>query len=89
MTTDDMTGELLLEFKRNLSSYYIHVFDPCFYLGFSNPSVPILRKKIALDETLGIYYSLVVTEVRMTISLDVNDTKALSFSWSAINWFWR
>ena len=81
MTTDDRTDELLLELKRNLSTYYIHVFDPRFYLGFYNPCIPMVRKKINLDETLGIYYSLVVTEVRMTITLDVNDTKASSFSW--------
>ena len=57
------TDELLLELKRNLSTYYIHVFDPRFYLRFSNPSIPMVSKKINVDETLGIYYSLVVTEV--------------------------
>ena len=72
MTTDDRTDELLLELKRNLSTYYIQVFDPRFYLGFSNPCIPMVSKKINPDETLGIYYSLVVTEVRMTISQDVN-----------------
>ena len=66
MTTDDRTNELLLELKRNLSTYYIHVFDPRFYLGFSNPSIPMVSKKIKPDETLGIYYSLVVTEVSVT-----------------------
>ena len=66
MTTDDQTDELLLELKRNLLTYYIHVFDPRFYLGFYNPSIPMVRKKVNLDETLGIYYSLVVTEVRVT-----------------------
>ena len=66
MTTDDRTNELLLEFKRDLSTYYIHVFDPRFYLGFSNPGIPMVSKKIKPDETLGIYYSLVVTEVSVT-----------------------
>ena len=45
-------------------NYIIHAYDPHFYLGFFNPSFPMIREIIEPDDTVGKYHLLILTEVR-------------------------
>ena len=62
MTTNHRSDQLFLVLTRDLN-YVLHVFDPNFYLGFYNPSLPIVKRIVQPDDTAGTVYSLVVTEV--------------------------
>ena len=56
------SDQIFLALSRHLN-YIIHVYDPHFYLGFFNPSIPMIRETIVPDDTAGKYYNLVLTEV--------------------------
>ena len=60
--TDDKTDQFFLVLSQNLN-YIIHVYDPHFYLGFFNPSIPTIREIVEHDGTDGKYYNLILTEV--------------------------
>ena len=60
--TNDKMDEIILELSRDLN-FVIHVYDPHFYLGFFNPSIPMIRETIVPDDTVGNFYNLVLTEV--------------------------
>ena len=77
ITTNYRSDQLILELSRDLN-YVIHVFDPHFYLGFYNPSLPMEKRIIQPDDTAGRFYSLVVTEVGATFITEVasNDTRS-------------
>ena len=62
ITTNYRRDQLYLNLTRELN-YVIHIFDPRFYLGFYNPSLPIVKKIIQPDDTAGRFFSLVLTEV--------------------------
>ena len=61
--TNDKTDQIFVALFRHLN-FIIHVYDPHFYLGFYNPSLPMIREIIKPDDTVGNYYNLVLTEVR-------------------------
>ena len=61
--TNDKLDQIFLVLFRHLR-YIIHVYDPHFYLGFYNPSLPMIREIVVPDDTVGKYYNLVLTEVR-------------------------
>ena len=60
--TNDKSDQIFLELSRDLN-YVIHVYDPHFYLGFFNPSIPMIREMIKPDDTVGNYHNLILTEV--------------------------
>ena len=60
--TDYKSDQLFLVLSRHLN-YIIHVYDPHFYLGFFNPTIPIIREMVEHDGTAGEYYNLILTEV--------------------------
>ena len=60
--TNYESDQIFLALFRHLH-YIIHVYDPNFYLGFNNPSLPMIREMIEPDDTVGNYYNLVLTEV--------------------------
>ena len=59
----DNSDQIFVALSRHLN-YIIHVYDPHFYLGYFNPSIPMIRETIVPDDTAGKYYNLVLTEVR-------------------------
>ena len=61
--TDYKSDEIFLVLSRDLH-YVIHVYDPHFYLGFFNPSIPTIKEIVEPDDTVGKYYNLILTEVR-------------------------
>ena len=61
--TDYKFDEIFLVLSRDLN-YVIHVYDPHFYLGFFNPSIPTIKEIVEPDDTVGKYYNLILTEVR-------------------------
>ena len=61
--TNDDLDQIFIVLFRNLQ-YIIYVHDPRFYLGFYNPSIPMIRKIIVPDDTVGKYYNLILTEVK-------------------------
>ena len=60
--TDQNSDEIFLVLSRHLN-YVIHIYDPHFYLGFFNPSIPTIKEIIEPDDTVGKYYNLILTEV--------------------------
>ena len=72
ITTDYERDQLIILLNQSPDfNYYIHVFDPHFYLGFYNPSLPIIRKVLEPDGTFGRYHDLVVTEVANTFISEI------------------
>ena len=61
--TDFKSDQIYLVLFRHLN-YVIHVYDPHFYLGFFNPSIPVMKEIVKPDVTVGKYYTLILTEVR-------------------------
>ena len=61
--TDYKLDQIYLVLFRHLN-YVIQVYDPRFYLGFFNPSIPMFREIVKPDDTVGKYHILVLTEVR-------------------------
>ena len=61
--TNFKSDQIFLALSRHLN-YVIHVYDPLFYFGFFNPSIPMVRETIVPDDTVGKYYNLILTEVR-------------------------
>ena len=61
--TDYHSDEIFLVLSRHLN-YVIHVYDPQFYLGFFNPTIPTIKEIVECDGTAGKYYNLILTEVR-------------------------
>ena len=61
--TDYKSDQIFLVLSRELN-YVIHVYDPHFYLGFFNPSIPTIKEIVEPDDTVGKYYNLILTEVR-------------------------
>ena len=61
--TDYKLDQIYLVLFRHLN-YVIQVYDPRFYLGFFNPSIPMFREIVKPDDTVGNYHVLVLTEVR-------------------------
>ena len=62
--TDYKLDQIYLVLFRHLN-YVIQVYDPRFYLGFFNPSIPMFREIVKPDDTVGKYHVLVLTEVRV------------------------
>ena len=60
---DYKSDQIFLVLFRHLN-YVIHLYDPHFYVGFFNPSIPTIREMVEHDGTVGKYYNLVLTEVR-------------------------
>ena len=60
--TNDDLDQIFLVLSRHLH-YMIHVYDPHFYVGFYDPSLPMIRQKVEPDDTVGKYYNLMMTEV--------------------------
>ena len=60
--TDFNLDQIFLVLSRHLN-YVIHIYDPHFYLGFFNPSIPTIKEIIEPDNTVGKYYNLILTEV--------------------------
>ena len=67
ITTDWREHQMFLSLNRSLN-YVVHVFDPSYYIGFYNPSLPIVKKWVQPDETAGWFHSLILTEVRPSFS---------------------
>ena len=61
--TDYKSDQIFLVLSQHLK-YVIHVYDPHFYLGFPNPSIPIIRETVEHDGSAGKYYNLILTEVK-------------------------
>ena len=61
--TDFKSDQIYLVLFRHIN-YVIHVYDPHFYLGFFNPSIPVMKEIVKPDGTVGKYYTLILTEVR-------------------------
>ena len=61
--TDYNVDQIFLVLSRDLN-YVIQVYDPHFYLGFFNPSIPTINEIVEADNTVGKYYNLILTEVR-------------------------
>ena len=61
--TNDDLDQIFIVLFRNLQ-YIMYVHDPRFYLGFYNPSIPMIRKIVVPDDTVGKYYNLILTEVK-------------------------
>ena len=60
--TDYKSDQIFFVLSQNLN-YEIQVYDPHFYLGFSNPTIPTIREIEEHDGTVGKYYNLILTEV--------------------------
>ena len=60
--TDYKSDQIFLVLFRHLN-YVIHLYDPHFYVGFFNPSIPTIREMVEHDGTVGKFYNLVLTEV--------------------------
>ena len=60
--TDFNLDQIFLVLSRHLN-YVIHIYDPHFYLGFSNPSIPTIREIVEHDGSVGKYYNLILTKV--------------------------
>ena len=60
--TDYKSDQIFFVLSQNLN-YEIQVYDPHFYPGFSNPSIPIINEKVEHDGTVGKYYNLILTKV--------------------------
>lgn len=65
ITTNDKEDQFFLSLNRSLN-YVIHIFDPRFYIGFYNPSLPIVKKWVQPDETAGWFHNFILTEVLPT-----------------------
>ena len=61
--TNYHSDQIFLVLSQQLN-YIVQVYDPHFYLGFFNPSLPMIRETLETDGTAGNYYSLMLTEVR-------------------------
>ena len=61
--TDYKWNQIFLVLSQNLN-YWIDVYDPHFYLGFFNPTIPTIGERVEHDGTVGKYYNLILTEVR-------------------------
>merc|ERR1711974_92354 len=48
--TDYHSDEIFLVLSRHLN-YVIHVYDPQFYLGFFNPTIPTIKELVDYDGT--------------------------------------
>ena len=62
ITTNDKEDQFFLSLNRSLN-YVIHIFDPRFYIGFYNPSLPIVKKWVQPDDTAGWFHNFILTEV--------------------------
>ena len=65
--TNYRSDQIYLALSRDLN-YVLHIYDPHFYFGLFNPSVPMIKEIIRPDDTAGKYYNLVLTEVRERMS---------------------
>ena len=60
--TNEKSDQIFLVLSKHLH-YIIHVYDPLYYLGFFNPSIPMIREMIKPDDTVGNYHNLILTQV--------------------------
>ena len=63
--TNYKLDQIFIVLFRHLN-YIIQVYDPQFYLGVFNPSIPMIKEIVEPDDTFGKYHLLVVTEVLAT-----------------------